>query len=192
MITGEARQRGCGQGETEGRDGDTGQWAGGPVLLVLHACMHVVRCARCAVALVCPWCALVRRGLGPGEGRASSLSRQTCRTAQGATIPCMGGPCQRPAVIGRGGYAVPGWETRCQPASLPAWAPSSAAQRTSQAPGNRGRGRGAWKFVSMHPRAWADADPQLQGCDLGGRCPGLGPPAWVMMTCHPQPVPPQT
>lgn len=28
----------------------------------------------------------------------------------------------------------------------------------------------------MHPRAWADADPQLQGWDLDGRCPGLGPP----------------
>lgn len=48
-------------------------------------------------------------------------------------------------------------------------------------------GRGAWKFVSMHPWAWADADPQLQGWDLDGRCPGLGGPDWVMTcTCNQQ------
>lgn len=39
----------------------------------------------------------------------------------------------------------------------------------------------------MHPWAWADADPQVQGWDLDGRCPGLGGPDWVMTcTCNQQ------
>lgn len=64
-----------------------GEQAGKPVLvvvvvvlLVLHACMS------CAVpGAICAATSWTR------EGGTSSLSRQTCRTAQEARIPCMEG-----------------------------------------------------------------------------------------------------
>lgn len=207
-----------------GRNGETGQWAGEqasePVLLgvclVLHACMScAVRCAICAAR---SW---------TREGEDIVTLTPDLQDGPGSDNTVHGGPCQDPEVIGRGRHAVPvlaylagalgalGWETRCQPASLPDFvcpscellccctavvpgpqlAGRSASQQASRPAMRDGHGlsllreggRGAWKFVSMHPWAWADADPQLQGWDLDGRCPGLGGPDWVMTcTCNQQ------
>lgn len=66
--------------ETEGR---ASQWAS-------QCCWWCCWCRMHACRALCP-VPFVLQEVGLGRGRTSSLSRQTCRTAQEARIPCMEG-----------------------------------------------------------------------------------------------------
>lgn len=215
------RQRDADVSQIEGRNVETGQWAGERVRKLQAsepfaagaagvACMHVVRCALCHLCcrnglgkgghrhsharlagrprereyrawkampgpgpdwqrevhgtcmaylagvpcpsrLRCPWLGNEVSACKPAQPVPSLMLSQTSGTlyAQLCSVLCMS--CEPPSCA-----VVPG----PQPASRP-------AMRGRHGLSLRGRhregGRGAWKFVSMHPWAWADADPQLQG-----------------------------